>query len=188
LTWQIILLRSLSNRARLRVTRRPAVDVPSQASGPQTVDREEFHAMATRALIDEFLSHNKVALLRQSSSSPVHGARLDEKLPSRGYEVSVVYLAEGATPRLNDVKDQVEWAIIAVPKKHCETAVKEAIEAQIPRLWILNGSETDEAVALCEANKVPVVDGVCLMLYAEPLEWICAFDRWLRRIFGTLEK
>ncbi len=144
--------------------------------------------MATRALIDEFLSYKKVALVRQSSSSAVHGARLDEKLPPRGYEVSVVYLDQGATPRLNDVKDQAEWAIIAVPKNRCKAAVQEAIKAEIPRVWILNGSQTDEAVALCQANGIPVVDGVCLMLYAEPLEWICAFDRGVRRVFGTMEK
>lgn len=144
--------------------------------------------MATRALIDEFLSHKKVALVRQSSSTPVHGARLDEKLPPRGYEVSVVYLDDGAGPRLNDVKDKVEGVIVAVPRDRCEAAVKEAIEAKIPRVWILNGSETDEAVALCEASGVSVVDGVCLLLYAEPLEWICAFHRWLAKTFGTLAK
>jgi predicted CoA-binding protein len=141
--------------------------------------------MATRALIDEFLSHKQVALVRQSSSAPVHGARLDEKLPPRGYEVSVVYLDEGARPRLNDVKDKVEGVIIGVPKDRCKAAVEEAIEAKIPRVWILNGSETDEAVALCEASGVPVVDGVCLLLYAEPLEWICAFHRRLGKLFGT---
>ena len=144
--------------------------------------------MATRALIDEFLSHKKVALVRPSPSSSVHGARLDEKLPARGYEVSVVYLDSGSAPRLEDVKDGVEGAIIAVPKARCEAAVKEAIAAKIPRVWILNGSDTTEAVALCEANGVPVVDGVCLMLYAEPLEWICAFDRRLRQTFGALPK
>jgi predicted CoA-binding protein len=143
--------------------------------------------MATRALIDEFLSHKKVALVRQNSSAPVHGIRLDEKLPPRGYEVSVVYLDDGAAPRLSDVKDKVEGVIVAVPKARCAAAVKEAIEAKIPRVWILNGSETDEAVALCGASGVPVVDGVCLLLYAEPLEWICAFDRGLRRVFGKVE-
>jgi predicted CoA-binding protein len=139
-------------------------------------------------LIDEFLSHKKVAVVRQSSSARVHGVRLDEKLPPSGYEVSVVYLDEEAGPRLNDVKDKVEWVVIGVPKDRCAAAVREAIEAKIPRVWILNGSETKEAVALCEANGVPVVDGVCLMLYAEPLEWICAFDRWFRKLFGMYAK
>lgn len=144
--------------------------------------------MATRALIDEFLSHKKVALVRQSPSARVHGVRLDEKLPPSGYEVSVVYLDEGAGPRLNDVKDKVEGVIIGVPKDRCKAAVEEAIEAKIPRVWILNGSETDEAVALCEASGVAVVDGVCLLLYAEPLEWICAFHRGLSKLFGTYAK
>ncbi len=118
----------------------------------------------------------------------VHGIRLDEKLPSSGYEISVVCLDEGVAPRLNDVKDMVEGVVIAVPRERCTAAVKEAIEAKIPRVWILNGSDTAEAVALCEANGVPVVDGQCLMLYAEPLEWICAFDRSLRKFFGRLPK
>jgi predicted CoA-binding protein len=139
-------------------------------------------------LIDEFLSHKKVALFRVSSSTPVHGVRLDEKLPTMGYEVSVVYLDEGTGPRLSDVKDKVEGVIIGVPKDRCKAAVEEAIEAKIPRVWILNGSETDEAVALLAASGVPVVDGVCLLLYAEPLEWICALHRGLGKLFGTYAK
>lgn len=144
--------------------------------------------MATRAAIDEFLSLKRLAVVRPSPSAPVHGIRLDEKLPPRGYEVSVVYLDEGVTPRLNDVEGKVEGVVIAVPRDRCKAAVQEAIEAKIPRVWILNGSDTAEAVALCEANGVPVVDGQCLMLYAEPLEWICAFDRSLRKFFGKLPK
>jgi predicted CoA-binding protein len=144
--------------------------------------------MATRASIDEFLSHKKVALVRPSPSSAVHGARLDEKLPPRGYDVSVVYLDDGMQPRLNDVKDKVEGAIIAVPKTRCEAAVQEAIDARIPRVWILNGSETPEAVALLQKQSIPTVDGACMMLYAEPLEWICAFHRSLSKLFGTYPK
>jgi predicted CoA-binding protein len=144
--------------------------------------------MATRALIDEFLSHKKLALVRPSPSARVHGVRLDEKLAPLGYEISVVYLDDTLEPRLDSVKDRVEGAIIGVPKDRCAAAVKEAIEAGIPRVWILNGSQTDEAVALCEASGVPVVDGACMLLYVEPLEWICACDRWLRKLFGRMAK
>jgi len=82
----------------------------------------------------------------------------------------------------------VEGVIIAVPRDRSKVAVQEAIEAKIPRVWILNGSETDEAVALAEANDIPVIDGVCLLLYSEPLEWICALHRRLAKLSRSYAK
>ena len=141
--------------------------------------------MATRATIDEFFSHRRLALLRPSPKTKVMGAKIDEKLKPRGYELSVVYLdkTEGV-PRLADVKDQVEGVFIAVPKRQCEAAVREAIDAGMPRIWLQAGSESKEAIALAEQNGVPTISGECLMMYAEPVEWICVFHSRLRGLFG----
>ena len=143
--------------------------------------------MAPRAAIDEFLSHKKLGLLRWSSTVPVVGGRLDEELPSKGHEISVVYLQEGDPgPRLSSLTGKVDGLIVATPKKECLQAAKEAVEAEMPRVWIQNGCQSPEGIALLEENGIPVVSKACIMMYAEPVKSVHAFHRWLAKVFGTL--
>lgn len=143
--------------------------------------------MATKVDIDEFLSHKKLALLRLSSIVKVMGGRLDDELRPKGYEISVVYLAQGDPgPHLESVKDEVEGLIIATPKSECLLAVQEAVAAKMPRVWIQRGCESREGIELLQRHQIPVVYAECVMMYAEPVQSIHAFHRWLAKIFGKL--
>jgi uncharacterized protein len=145
--------------------------------------------MTTAMTTEEFLSHKKLALVRLSAQTPIMGGDMAKELRAKGYDVSVVYLSAGSSDAtLDDVKDSVEGAIIAVPKSKCEAAVKEAIEAGIPRLWLQAGSQSKEALALCEEKGVPVIHGACVLMYAQPVESIHAFHRWLCKVFGRLQR
>jgi uncharacterized protein len=145
--------------------------------------------MSTRAQIDEFLSHKDLALVRLSPAIPIRAGRIDTELAPKGYKISVVYVdgPEG-TPKLGNLPQPVEGAIIAVPKARSEQAVREAIEAKVPRLWIQNGCESKAAIDLAAQNGVPLVHGHCVMMYAEPVQSVHAFHRWLSKVFGTLAK
>jgi len=144
--------------------------------------------MATAMTTEEFLSHKNLALVRLSAQSPVMGAKMDDELRPKGYDVSVVYLSAGPSDAtLADVKDKVEGAIIAVPKARCEEAVKEAIEAGIPRLWLQSGCESKEAIDLAESNGVPVISKACVLMYAQPVGSVHGFHRWLWKVFGQLQ-
>ncbi len=137
----------------------------------------------------EFLSHKKLALVRLSAQSPVMGAKMDEELAKKGYDVPVVYLNTGPDdPSIASVAEKVEGAIIAVPRSECEAAVREAIDAGIPRLWLQSGCDSREAVALCEAGGVPVIHKACVLMYAEPVESVHGFHRGLWKLFGKLQK
>lgn len=143
--------------------------------------------MATKAAIDEFLSHKKLALLRWSSTAQVMGGRLDDELIPKGYEISVVYLQDGDPgPRLASVVGKVEGLIIATPKTRCLEAAQEAVAAKMPRVWIQNGCQSPEGLALLEEKGIPVVSGACVMMYCEPVTSVHAFHRWLTKLFGKL--
>ena len=145
--------------------------------------------MSSRAQIDEFLSHYDLALVRLSSTTPVRGGRIDGELQNKGYKIRVVYLdgPEG-TPKLGNLPLPVEGAIIAVPKDRSEQAVREAVEAGVPRLWIQNGCESKAAIDVAEKSGVPLVYGHCVLMYADPVQSVHAFHRWLAKSFGRLAK
>jgi uncharacterized protein len=149
---------------------------------------KEFLAMTATMTTDEFLSHKKLALVRLSAQTPVMGD-MTKELVRKGYEVSVVYLnAESSDPTIDEVKDVVEGAIISVPGSECEAAVREAIEAGIPRLWLQSGCDSKEAVALCEEKGIPVISGACVLMYAQPVQSIHRFHRGVWKVFGLLKK
>jgi predicted CoA-binding protein len=136
----------------------------------------------------EFLSHKKLALMRLSAQTPVMGDMKKELVP-KGYEISVVYLSAGETdPTIDQVKDKVEGVIISVPKSECAAAVRQAIDAGIPRLWLQSGCDSPEALALCEENGVPVIHKACVLMYAEPVKSVHGFHRGLWKMLGKLQK
>jgi predicted CoA-binding protein len=145
--------------------------------------------MATRAQIDDFLSHKNLALVRVSPTIQVMGGKLDEELKPKGYTVTVVYLdgPEG-TPKLSNLGGPVEGAVIAVPKDRSVQAVREAVEAKVPRLWIQNGCQSPAAIDLAAKSGVPVVHGHCVLMYAEPVRSVHAFHRWMSKVFGRLAR
>jgi predicted CoA-binding protein len=137
---------------------------------------------------EEFLSHKNLALVRLSAQTPVMGGKMNEELARKGYTVPVVYLNTGPTdPSIASIKDAVDGAIIAVPRSECAAAVQEAIDAGIPRLWLQSGCDSKEAIALCEANNVPVIHGACVMMYAQPVESVHRFHRGVWQVFGKLQ-
>lgn len=134
----------------------------------------------------EFLSHKKLALVRLSAQTPVMGDMAKELVP-KGYDISVVYLNAGESdPTIASVGDRVEGAIISVPKSECEAAVREAIDAGIPRLWLQSGCDSKEALALAEEKGVPVVHKACVLMYAEPVRSVHRFHRGIWKVCGRL--
>ena len=136
----------------------------------------------------EFLSHKKLALVRLSPQTQVMGDMTKELVP-KGYDISVVYLNTGPLdPSIDSVKDVVEGAIISVPKSECEAAVREAIDAGIPRLWLQAGCDSKEALALCEEKGVPVVRGACVLMYAQPVQSVHRFHRGIWKVCRLLQE
>jgi len=145
--------------------------------------------MSRRTMIDEFLCHQELALVRSSPSIPVRGAKIEEELAPKGYAVSVVYVDRSVIePRLANLQKPVAGVIIAVPPSQAEEAVREAVEANIPRVWLQRGCDSRAAIQLCEQEGIPVVHGECVLMYAEPVKSVHAFHRWLWKTLGLLAK
>jgi predicted CoA-binding protein len=145
--------------------------------------------MASRMIIDEFMSQKKLALVRASRTTKVAGFSIDKELGKRGYAVSVVYLDEN-TPgaSLADLKEPVGGVIIAVPADQTEKAVREAIKAKIQRVWMQTGAESPAALKLCAENKITAISGECVMMFAEPVKSFHTFHRFVMKLTGKLPK
>ena len=143
--------------------------------------------MATTMTTEEFLSHKNLALIRLSAQPQVMGDMKQELVP-KGYQLPVVYLKAGESdPTIASGKDVVEGAIISVPNSECAAAVREAIDAGIPRLWLQAGCDSKEALALCDEKGVPVIHGACVLMYAQPVQSVHRFHRGIWKVCGLLQ-
>ncbi len=150
--------------------------------------------MVTRKIIDEFFSKKKFALIRPSSEGPKIGEHIDQELIKRGYTVYIVS-QKGDTDNVNncwskleDLPEPVDGVIITVPSVQTEEIVRQVEKLKIPLVWIQPGSESKDAIQICENNRIGVIYGQCIMMFADPVVSVHRFHRWLKKIFGGLPK
>ncbi len=145
--------------------------------------------MATKAMIDEFMGLKNLVLIRGSRSAKVQGFSIDQELAKRGFVTTVVYLdEEGFVNSLKETAEPFEWAIIATQPKDCLKAAQALIDAKVTRVWMQEGSDSEEAVKLCEDNSISLVHRECVMMFADPVKSFHAFHRFIWKVLGKLPK
>jgi predicted CoA-binding protein len=76
--------------------------------------------------------------------------------------------------------------ITIVPPAATEEVVKQAHAAGIKRIWMQQGSESEAAIRYCRDNGMTVIDGECILMFAEPAAFYHRFHRWIWKILGKL--
>lgn len=153
--------------------------------------------MPTQAVIDDFLAGKRVAVIGVSRRPQHFGNAIYRELRKKGYEVFAV------SPSVDQIEGdrcyhkvselpEVDGAVVMVGKNAAAAVVEECADAKIPRVWLHQGAGagavSDEAVALCHAQGIPVVDGACPMMYAKPVGFLHRAHRFCKRLNGSLPK
>jgi len=89
---------------------------------------------------------------------------------------------------LSDLEQKAGGVIIVVPSDQTEKAVRQAIDAKIPRIWIQQGSESSSAIALCKEKGIPTISGECIMMFADPVKSFHSFHRFIWKLLGKYPK
>ncbi len=119
----------------------------------------------------QFLSVKRIAVVGVSRNERDFSRGVVRALVERGYDVVPVNpalaAAEGlrAFPRVRDVAPPPEAALLLVPSGRAEEAVRDCLVARVKRIWFHRGagagSASEAALALCRANGIAVVAGLC---------------------------
>jgi uncharacterized protein len=62
--------------------------------------------------------------------------------------------------------------------------VQEAVDAGIKNIWLQQGAQSAESIALAKKLGVTPVDGKCVLMYAEPVKSIHSFHRFIAKLIG----
>lgn len=148
--------------------------------------------MNTRADIEEFLSLRTLAVVGVSRSGKKFGNVLYRSLRDKGYHVIPVHPAAGSlegdrcVPDLRHLPSGVGGLVLVVPPAESERIVREAAAVGIRRVWMQQGADSPAAMQFCQEHGMTVIAGECLLMFAEPAEWIHRAHRWLWRRLDRL--
>ncbi|MBL1212677.1 MAG: CoA-binding protein [Ignavibacteriae bacterium] len=150
--------------------------------------------MSKKESVENFISISKLAVVGVSSSGKKFGNTIFKELKKKGYEVYPINPAadkingEVCYKDIDSLPEKVEGVITVVPPAATEKIVEDANIAGINSIWMQQGSESEKAINYCNENGIDVIHGECILMFAEPVESIHKFHKWLWKIFGKLPK
>jgi uncharacterized protein len=145
--------------------------------------------VADRRTIEEFLAQQHLAVVGVSRDTKHFGNVVYRRLRRGGRTLYPVNPVAGGSPlegdasyeRLSSVPDPVDGVIVMVPAESAADVVRQAVERGIPRVWFHRGagkgSVSPEAIGLCRASGVAVVDGACPLMFDEPVRGVHRIHR-----------
>jgi uncharacterized protein len=150
--------------------------------------------MSSMDNIKVFFEQKNIAVVGVSRNGKKFGNVVFKDLLARGYNVFAINKSgetingEKSYVDLNSVPEKLDGLVTVVPPAETVNVIKEAAAVGINHVWMQQGSESEDAILLCQENNIKEVHGQCIMMYAEPVENFHAFHRWLWKIFGKLPK
>ena len=146
--------------------------------------------MTKAETIAAFVAQPVFALAGASRAGKKFGNLAARTLRSKGYRVHLVHPqadfidGERCYRSLADLPEPVAALIVVVPPKQAYDVVGDAAAAGIRMVWLQQGSEAPDIVDRCRERGLAVVDGECILMYAQPT----GFHRLHRGLWRLLRK
>jgi uncharacterized protein len=147
--------------------------------------------MSAKQSIDAFLAEPALAVVGVSRSGAKFGNAACRKLRAKGYRVYPIH--PGATTidgvrcysRLEDLPEPVGAVLGVVPPAEAAKVVRDAARMGIRHVWLHQGAESQEVLAICRELGIDVVSGECVLMFAHPASFH-KVHRWMRGLIGRL--
>lgn len=130
---------------------------------------------ASLEMIDNFLSHKRIAMVGLSRERKEFSSMLFEEFRRRGYDV--VPVNPGARElfgcrsfaRVQDIQPPVEAVLLMTSPQVTEMVVKDCAEAGIQRVWMYRaggpGAVSEAAIQFCREHGIEVIPGECPFMF-----------------------
>ena len=149
---------------------------------------------STRADIDHFLSHRRIALVGVSRNPQDFSRAMFRELTGRGYDVVPVNpLTEDVEgkpcfQRVQAIDPRVEAALLVTSPSETEMVVRDCAEAGIREVWMHKGggqgAVSQVAVAFCREHGIRVVEGHCPFMFLPNTQWLHRAHGFVLKLVG----
>jgi predicted CoA-binding protein len=148
----------------------------------------------SKASINAFLETRKLAIAGVSRDPKKFGYAVLGKLKETGHDLYLIHPdtdtlhGEPCYRNISFLPDDIGGLLIITPKSETLGIVKDAVKKGIPNLWLQQMSETPESIEYALSNKINLITGQCILMFAEPVEGFHKFHRNLKKWFRRLPK
>jgi uncharacterized protein len=148
--------------------------------------------MTSKKLVEEFLAQKNIAVVGVSRKKTKFGNAIYRELKQKGYNVFAVnpnmseFEGDACYPDLLSISEKVDAVVINVPPVQTGKVVREANEVGIKKVWLQQGSQSDEAVRYCEEKGIDCVSNECILMFAQPSAFIHRAHKWVWGVLGKL--
>jgi uncharacterized protein len=160
--------------------------------------RKEILMSTTRADIDCFLGHDRLAMVGVSRD-PKHFSRyLLKELRTRGYDVVAVNPSateiEGhpCFANVKAIEPPVEAALLMTPPPETINVVQDCADAGIHEIWMHRGggrgAVSSVAVAFCREKGMHVVEGECPLMFLPNTQFPHRVHGFIRKLVGSFPR
>jgi predicted CoA-binding protein len=140
--------------------------------------------------IQDFIDSKRIAIMGASRTGKKFGNMIADELKPKGYEVFLVHpeakeiSGQVCYPNIAALKDQVDAVLICLPPAKAKQAVQEVADAGLKKVWLQQGSQSPEVLALAKQLGLSTVAGKCIMMYADPVSSLHGWHKAFAKIFG----
>ena len=142
--------------------------------------------------IQDFIELKQLAILGVSRSGKKFGNSIYTELKGRGIQVFIVHPeaqeinGEKCYPNLVALQGKVDGVVICLPPSQSGQALRDAAAAGIKPIWLQQGADSPEVLAVAnELGQHPIV-GKCILMYAPPVRSFHGWHRWFMKLIGQL--
>ena len=140
-------------------------------------------------LVQNFLAQKRIAVVGVSNTRP-SGANFNfDKFKAKGYEVypvspnATTFQGQPCYPDLKSIPVKPDAVFVFASPKVGEIIARQCVELGIKHLWMQQGAESEEAVALCREKGIAAVAGKCLLMHTDA-GFPHSLHRWAMKLVG----
>jgi len=142
--------------------------------------------------IQDFINGKRIAVVGVSRSGTKFGNQAFKELAERGYQVYPVHPTakeiggKPCYPNLAALRDQVDGVLVIVPPEKAKSVLQEAAAVGLKNVWLQQGAESPEVLALGRELGLNLVVKKCVLMYAPPVRSFHGWHRAFARLFGQM--
>lgn len=140
--------------------------------------------------IKEFIKSKRFAVVGVSRNERKFGNTIYKELKDLGYvaygvnpSIETIH-GEKCYPSISALRGQVDAAVVCVKPDKVEQVLRDATEAGVRQVWLQQGAGSRHAVDVAKSLGLNVVDGKCILLYADPVRSVHSFHRFFVKLLG----